>query len=295
MLCRIRRVCCFSNLFCAVLFCFVPFCFVSTSLCSSAALQPASVWLGLAAKFTLRSTWFEWSLADFVSIVDLIFIPCARENLKTESNHPSSSIHTLHNRLSSDPSIRQSSPQIPYTGRPDLRTASTWQRKTPTTDNLAVSAQGFRRGANRVRKQMWWKDMKMRIIIGVGIAVLIIIIVVPVVKAWVVFVCFLSLLYFLNLSDVAEVWIGLIVTRSLMADLRWHELMKIQDPKQVIFPRPLINVTLPTYPIPNSHPTPRPDCFCFHSSCSCSWFPILYFALLISLFFSSFPALKVLG
>ncbi|KAJ5110050.1 Synaptobrevin [Penicillium argentinense] len=30
------------------------------------------------------------------------------------------------------------------------------------TDNLAVSAQGFRRGANRVRKQMWWKDMKMR-------------------------------------------------------------------------------------------------------------------------------------
>ncbi|PWN48428.1 putative snare protein Snc2 [Violaceomyces palustris] len=33
------------------------------------------------------------------------------------------------------------------------------------TDNLAVSAQGFRRGANRVRKQMWWKDMKMRIII----------------------------------------------------------------------------------------------------------------------------------
>ena len=27
------------------------------------------------------------------------------------------------------------------------------------TDNLAVSAQGFRRGANRVRKQMWWKGM----------------------------------------------------------------------------------------------------------------------------------------
>ena len=25
------------------------------------------------------------------------------------------------------------------------------------TDNLAVSAQGFRRGANRVRKQMWLK------------------------------------------------------------------------------------------------------------------------------------------
>ncbi|KAF8874759.1 synaptobrevin-domain-containing protein [Infundibulicybe gibba] len=51
------------------------------------------------------------------------------------------------------------------------------------TDNLAVSAQGFRRGANRVRKNMWWKDMKMRIIIGVAISVIIIIIVVSVVKA----------------------------------------------------------------------------------------------------------------
>ncbi|KII85377.1 hypothetical protein PLICRDRAFT_44670 [Plicaturopsis crispa FD-325 SS-3] len=51
------------------------------------------------------------------------------------------------------------------------------------TDNLAVSAQGFRRGANRVRKNMWWKDMKMRIIIGVGISVIIIIIVVSIVKA----------------------------------------------------------------------------------------------------------------
>ena len=41
-----------------------------------------------------------------------------------------------------------------------------------TSDNLAVSAQGFRRGANKVRKAMWWKDTKMKIIIGVGIAVL---------------------------------------------------------------------------------------------------------------------------
>jgi vesicle-associated membrane protein 4 len=48
------------------------------------------------------------------------------------------------------------------------------------TDNLAVSAQGFRRGANRVRKAMWWKDMKMRMcIIGTIIVLLIIIIVVP--------------------------------------------------------------------------------------------------------------------
>lgn len=47
------------------------------------------------------------------------------------------------------------------------------------TDNLAVSAQGFRRGANRVRKQMWWKDMKMRMCIIAGIIILILIIVIP--------------------------------------------------------------------------------------------------------------------
>lgn len=47
------------------------------------------------------------------------------------------------------------------------------------TDNLAVSAQGFRRGANRVRKQMWWKDMKMRVCLVICIIILIIVIVVP--------------------------------------------------------------------------------------------------------------------
>jgi vesicle-associated membrane protein 4 len=64
-----------------------------------------------------------------------------------------------------------------------------------------VSAQGFRRGASRVRKQMWyvglqlamsapfltryfrWKDMKMRVVIVVGVCILIVIIVVPIVKA----------------------------------------------------------------------------------------------------------------
>jgi len=51
------------------------------------------------------------------------------------------------------------------------------------TDNLAVSAQGFRRGANRVRKNMWWKDMKMRIIIGAAILIIVVIIVVSIVKA----------------------------------------------------------------------------------------------------------------
>jgi len=51
------------------------------------------------------------------------------------------------------------------------------------TDNLAVSAQGFRRGANRVRKQMWWKDMKMRMCLIVGIIVLLLVIIVPAVVA----------------------------------------------------------------------------------------------------------------
>ncbi|KAF2635056.1 synaptobrevin [Massarina eburnea CBS 473.64] len=47
------------------------------------------------------------------------------------------------------------------------------------TDNLATSAQGFRRGANRVRKQMWWKDMKMRMCLIVGIIILLVVIIVP--------------------------------------------------------------------------------------------------------------------
>ncbi|KAL5504936.1 SNC2 [Sanghuangporus vaninii] len=51
------------------------------------------------------------------------------------------------------------------------------------TDGLAVSAQSFRRGANKVRKNMWWKDMKMRIIIGIAIVIILIIIIVPIVKA----------------------------------------------------------------------------------------------------------------
>ena len=47
------------------------------------------------------------------------------------------------------------------------------------TDNLAVSAQGFRRGANRVRKTMWLKDMKMRMCLIAGIIILLLVIIVP--------------------------------------------------------------------------------------------------------------------
>ncbi|KAK6537046.1 SNAP receptor, synaptobrevin [Arthrobotrys megalospora] len=49
------------------------------------------------------------------------------------------------------------------------------------TNDLADSAQGFRRGANRVRKQMWWKDMKMRMCLVLGIIILIAVIVIPIV------------------------------------------------------------------------------------------------------------------
>lgn len=48
-------------------------------------------------------------------------------------------------------------------------------------DNLANSAQGFKRGANRVRKQMWLKDLKMKACLVLGIIVLLVVIIVPIV------------------------------------------------------------------------------------------------------------------
>jgi vesicle-associated membrane protein 4 len=48
------------------------------------------------------------------------------------------------------------------------------------TDNLAISAQGFRRGANRVRKDMWWKDMKMRMCLILRVIIVLIVIIVPI-------------------------------------------------------------------------------------------------------------------
>ncbi|KAH9819759.1 vesicle-associated membrane protein 4 [Teratosphaeria destructans] len=47
------------------------------------------------------------------------------------------------------------------------------------TNALSDQATVFRRGANRVRKQMWWKDMKMRMCIIVGIVILLVVIIVP--------------------------------------------------------------------------------------------------------------------
>ncbi|KAI8062655.1 synaptobrevin-domain-containing protein [Gongronella butleri] len=40
------------------------------------------------------------------------------------------------------------------------------------TEDLQSTAGHFRRGANQVRKRMWWKDLKWKIIIGVTILVI---------------------------------------------------------------------------------------------------------------------------
>ncbi|KAG6908321.1 hypothetical protein DXG01_005297 [Tephrocybe rancida] len=39
------------------------------------------------------------------------------------------------------------------------------------TETLVVAARGFRRSSNKVRKAMWWKDMKMRFIIALAVSV----------------------------------------------------------------------------------------------------------------------------
>ncbi|KAI9106006.1 synaptobrevin [Phlyctochytrium arcticum] len=51
------------------------------------------------------------------------------------------------------------------------------------TDDLQNSSLQFKRGANRVRKQMWWKDMKMKLILAAIVVAIIIIIIVSSVTA----------------------------------------------------------------------------------------------------------------
>lgn len=43
---------------------------------------------------------------------------------------------------------------------------------TATKEDLHATSSQFRRGANQVRKRMWWKDLKWKIIIGVTILVI---------------------------------------------------------------------------------------------------------------------------
>ncbi|CAF9912075.1 MAG: SNAP receptor, synaptobrevin [Heterodermia speciosa] len=47
------------------------------------------------------------------------------------------------------------------------------------TQGLSDSAANFRRGANRVRKQMFWKNMKMRFWVIIGIIILLLVIIIP--------------------------------------------------------------------------------------------------------------------
>ncbi|CAO3660944.1 unnamed protein product [Umbelopsis vinacea] len=49
--------------------------------------------------------------------------------------------------------------------------------KVMQREDLQATAGHFRRGANQVRKRMWWKDLKWKIIIGVTILVILAIII----------------------------------------------------------------------------------------------------------------------
>ncbi|KAJ3355714.1 hypothetical protein HDU83_002719 [Entophlyctis luteolus] len=44
-------------------------------------------------------------------------------------------------------------------------------------EDLSASSMQFKKGASDVRKAMWWKDMKMKLILG-GVIVLIIIVII---------------------------------------------------------------------------------------------------------------------
>ncbi|KAI9207244.1 synaptobrevin [Polychytrium aggregatum] len=51
------------------------------------------------------------------------------------------------------------------------------------TDDLQQGALQFKRGATKVRSQMWWKDFKLKIIIAVIVVVVLVIIIVPIVNS----------------------------------------------------------------------------------------------------------------
>ncbi|KAI3629558.1 hypothetical protein MIR68_012380 [Amoeboaphelidium protococcarum] len=49
------------------------------------------------------------------------------------------------------------------------------------TDDLQQGALQFKRGASRVRQQMWWKNMKLNAIICIVVIIILLIIIVPIV------------------------------------------------------------------------------------------------------------------
>ncbi|KAG0292505.1 hypothetical protein BGZ98_002556, partial [Dissophora globulifera] len=50
------------------------------------------------------------------------------------------------------------------------------------TAQLEQGAGEFRRGASRIRRQMWWKNAKWTIFIGLGVAIILVIIIVSIIK-----------------------------------------------------------------------------------------------------------------
>ncbi|KAJ3272838.1 hypothetical protein HK104_004383, partial [Borealophlyctis nickersoniae] len=52
------------------------------------------------------------------------------------------------------------------------------------TDDLQQGALQFKRGATKVRRQMWWKDLKLKLIIAGVVIVILIVIIVPVVTSF---------------------------------------------------------------------------------------------------------------
>ncbi|KAJ3363560.1 hypothetical protein GGF32_003932 [Allomyces javanicus] len=50
------------------------------------------------------------------------------------------------------------------------------------TEDLQQSSLQFKKGATKVRKAMWWKDLKLKLMIAAIVAVILIIIIVPIVN-----------------------------------------------------------------------------------------------------------------
>lgn len=49
------------------------------------------------------------------------------------------------------------------------------------TEDLQQGALQFKRGASRVRKQMWWKNMKLNLIIAAVVIIILLLIILPIV------------------------------------------------------------------------------------------------------------------
>jgi vesicle-associated membrane protein 4 len=49
-------------------------------------------------------------------------------------------------------------------------------------EDVAAHSEVFRRGANHVRKQFWWKEIRMRMWLMIGVVLLLAVIIVPIGK-----------------------------------------------------------------------------------------------------------------